>query len=911
MYENRNLWVGFFIVILSVVSFFSIVSADDPVVENGDILGVDWDFSDWDVIEEDVPTGESFMLFEEYGGFWADAEKDPGPGDDLMCWAATCSNMLEWTGWGFVDSMDGADDIFQYYQDHVTDDGHVIDKGIEFWFTGILPDIVELPDEAVEDGDHPGFWLGYNPQDYIVHNPIDWESMKSIRMNLMDGRVVGLGIVTVGGSHAVTCWGFNYDPSKDPVTEEEEYYLGVWLSDSDNNKSEWDPPNTLRYYNVSYSSMHDYWYMPNYYGGWAITSVTALTPFPIEDRPVAKVNGPYVGDEGDSIDFYATGSNDPISASDPEDILEFRWDFNGDATWDTGWLSTETASYSFTDNFTGEVYLEVFDGRLRDVDVGEIVVTNIPPTVDAGSNKVAYEGESVTFTASYSDPAGTYDEPYIIQWDFGDGTPLLEDATPSHTFCNAKTYIVTCYVTDKDGGMGSDTLTIKVENVAPIADPGENQIVNEGDIVSFSGSYLDPGSCDDISWEWDFDDGSPVETSSLTPTHIFCENGSYEVSFSVWDGNGGYDYDTIFITVHNVDPVVNLGDDFTVYQGDEIEFTATFEDPGCDLHTLWWDFGDESGIIVDAYYSTHSYYGVTVYTVTLTVLDDDAGIGSDSVNITVLNAVPTVDAGANIAIDEGGTVNFSGSYADAGIYDTHTISWDFDDGTILPDSLNPTHTFEDDGVYMVTLSVIDNFGGTGTDSIQVTVENSPPVITELMFGTINQEYIYVNSTITLHAAFYDQGPVDTHTLEWDFGDGSILYDTLDPSHIFTLPGSYTISLTVTDDDGGVDSQSLVVQIINGNDEINVYIQSLPDEVFRGNSVVRKIAFYRMFQAANNMLDNEEYEELIVFLHDNVRSKADGSLPGGNPRNDWIIDPIEQQEICDRIDDFISYLATLL
>ena len=86
MYEYRNLWIIFFIAFLSVVTVCSTVSANDPINEIEDVLGIDWDFSDWDVIEEDVPTGESFMLFEEYGGYWADAEKDPAPGDDLMCW---------------------------------------------------------------------------------------------------------------------------------------------------------------------------------------------------------------------------------------------------------------------------------------------------------------------------------------------------------------------------------------------------------------------------------------------------------------------------------------------------------------------------------------------------------------------------------------------------------------------------------------------------------------------------------------------------------------------------------------------------------------------------------------------------------------------------------------------------------
>ena len=65
------------------------------------------------VYAQDSPSGSEYLLWEEYGGIWCDAEKVPPsdgegnsfPGnmsyeDDLMCWAAAACNVLEWTGWG-------------------------------------------------------------------------------------------------------------------------------------------------------------------------------------------------------------------------------------------------------------------------------------------------------------------------------------------------------------------------------------------------------------------------------------------------------------------------------------------------------------------------------------------------------------------------------------------------------------------------------------------------------------------------------------------------------------------------------------------------------------------------------------------------------------------------------------------
>ena len=66
-------------------------------------------------------------------------------------------------------------------------------------------------------------------------------------------------------------------------------------------------------------------------------------------------------------------------------------------------------------------------------------------------------------------------------------------------------------------------------------------------------------------------------------------------------------------------------------------------------------------------------------------------------------------------------VNFSGSFTDPGWLDTHTIEWDFGDGNTATGTLIPTHTYSNDGVYIVTLTVTDDDGGVGVDTITVSV----------------------------------------------------------------------------------------------------------------------------------------------------------------------------------------------
>ena len=82
----------------------------------------------------------------------------------------------------------------------------------------------------------------------------------------------------------------------------------------------------------------------------------------------------------------------------------------------------------------------------------------------------------------------------------------------------------------------------------------------------------------------------------------------------------------------------------------------------------------------------------------------------------------------NQSTDEGSTVNFTGSFTDVGVNDTHTIMWDFGDSNSVSDTLTPTHSYADDGVYTVTLTVTDDDGGVSSDTLTVTVGNVAPVI---------------------------------------------------------------------------------------------------------------------------------------------------------------------------------------
>jgi uncharacterized repeat protein (TIGR01451 family) len=226
---------------------------------------------------------------------------------------------------------------------------------------------------------------------------------------------------------------------------------------------------------------------------------------------------------------------------------------------------------------------------------------------------------------------------------------MIVDATEAGAQDNTAT-IIDLDEFDPDSGNDSDTITVTVNNVAPVVTAGADQTADEGQTVSFDASFEDPGA-DTHQISWDFGDGATAE-GTLSPSHAYADNGSYTVSVTVTDDEGAADTGTLMVTVINVAPTVLAGADQTVDEGAVVSFSGGFTDPGADTHTIEWDFGDgavDAGKLDPA----HSYADDGQYTVTLTVKDDDGAEVSDTLTVTVNNVAPTVIAGADQTVDEG------------------------------------------------------------------------------------------------------------------------------------------------------------------------------------------------------------------------------------------------------------------
>jgi len=189
-----------------------------------------------------------------------------------------------------------------------------------------------------------------------------------------------------------------------------------------------------------------------------------------------------------------------------------------------------------TDDWEGDIALRVTDDDGdSDIDTAHVVISNVNPVANAGTNQAASEGDTVSFGGSATD-AGAGDT-HTYTWDFGDPNDATPGSGPSptHTFADDGTNAVTLTVTDDDGGVGTATMTVDVSNVAPSVSVSMDSIPYVGRPVSFTGSFEDPGVIDPHTYTWDFGDGTPSVEGTLNPAHTFNGIGIFIVTLTVTD----------------------------------------------------------------------------------------------------------------------------------------------------------------------------------------------------------------------------------------------------------------------------------------------------------------------------------------------------------------------------------------
>jgi hypothetical protein len=201
-----------------------------------------------------------------------------------------------------------------------------------------------------------------------------------------------------------------------------------------------------------------------------------------------------------------------------------------------------------------------------------------------------------------------------------------------------------------EGGDGNDVELTRIHGVPQFQNRSVTSSVAEGSVATLSGTIVSPDPQMKFVLEVKWGDNTPVETFEFAPgqppdvsvTHLYAENGQYQIDLFWHYPNAAGNTATLSTTVVNVAPVVDAGPDATLLPGVTLKRSFTFTDPGPDTHTATVDYGDGSGVQAVTPDKTgkwsldHVYVRPGVYHVTVTVTDDDGGIGQDTFIVTVL-----------------------------------------------------------------------------------------------------------------------------------------------------------------------------------------------------------------------------------------------------------------------------------
>ncbi len=455
------------------------------------------------------------------------------------------------------------------------------------------------------------------------------------------------------------------------------------------------------------------------------------------------------------------------------------------------------------------------------------------PVARAGDDRAGTTAASFPFDGRQStDPDGRIVK---YEWDFGDGT-RSDSPEGAHQYANAGLYLVTLAVLDSCNAVATDSVQVTVtkaecgsDNLIPTANAGQDRSVQANVEVVFSGAGSRDADGSVAEYWWNFGDGfASGWRESSEAAYTYSRGGVFVATLWVKDNCGAVSPpDTVRVLVGgdpcagNQSPVAAISNVATVLVGQPISFDgSSSSDPDGGIETYSWSFGD--GLSGDGDLVEHRYANTGVYSVTLTVTDNCGAADSERVTVAVVvpnctsgNETPRASGGPDRTVEIDVEVTFDGSASRDNDGSVVQYWWNFGDGYSTGWQSSPVarHAYALPASYMAKLWVKDNCGlSSPPDEILMTVRggacttNVPPVANAGPVGSGEEDEPV---EFTAAASFDSDGWLQKYV--WNFGDGTS-GSGITVSHTFTSPGTYAVTMTVTDNCGAARTASTLALI---------------------------------------------------------------------------------------------------
>lgn len=406
------------------------------------------------------------------------------------------------------------------------------------------------------------------------------------------------------------------------------------------------------------------------------------------------------------------------------------------------------------------------------------------------------------------------------QWSFGDLSSSTS-TSPTHTYLSPNNYTAKLVAIAAFGCKDSIQSLIVVDTV-PVA-----AFTHTTECYGFATRFTDASTGSIISRSWDFGDGSAPDVT-VSPSHTYSVEGKYYVVLTVTN---------VFGCTHT------KGDTVMVKPIPVSAFThttvcllqaTTFADQSSGTPISWmWDFGDTTAIITSQN-PTHTYLNPGDFNVTF-IAFGGSGCSDTITNVVTVNPLPVANF-ISAPVCAGHTMFFNDTSAGS----PDTFIWNFGDAaTDSTDNTDPTHVYPLAGTYNVKLTAgYSTTGCINSKTIPVTIfPHTVPGFT----GTtpcLNEATVFTDTTTNSAIAW-----------GWDFGDGSVMDSTQNPSHIYTTPATFLVTLFTRNSFGCTDSI-----------KINTIVNPLPTAAFIFDTVCTNIPITFTDQSASAVSWNWDFAD---------------------------------------------------
>lgn len=466
----------------------------------------------------------------------------------------------------------------------------------------------------------------------------------------------------------------------------------------------------------------------------------------------------------------------------PGDMVKFQIAGGLSYVWDFGDGNTSTEqfpihSYSAPGVYNAFVTATNSCGRVDILNTNvNISDTNIPDASFGIENMDVSRMDTAWFRYyNYNEYGGNIDNNTYL-WNFGDGkTSTLRN--PYHIYTEAGEYNVRLEVTNSCGSNSAEQ-HIWVNEKILLCEAKFDFSIDSTNSLNVQFADLSLGGS--TQWEWDFGDGT--FSNEQNPIHRYTTDGAYFVSLTTFnDQNDCLSSVVRKLIVGNV--TCDAGFSFIVNNTSGL---VKFINTSLNTGEYFWDFGDNT--VSELEKPEHTYKDLGIYTVCLTVFDNNTGCQSVYCTEVQVGADENTLVKADFSyflLDDGQSVTFS----DLSAGNITQWYWTTGDGKMISKS-SFIHTFTGPGMYDVCLVVFDENTG-----------NSDEICKTIRVGEvaclISAEFDFFVKPSTKEIYMEDRSLGNPEKWYWTFGDGSTS-ESQNPQHQYDTPGFYLITLSVFD-----------------------------------------------------------------------------------------------------------------